>query len=101
MDIVIKMEGMKKRPKQTQAETVECRKPDFPLTGMQPGEKAVVTSVHGSKETKKRLEELGFVPGSRIEVLSGQPDGSRIVRLKQARLALTAGMAAKVHGKLL
>ena len=73
----------------------------MPLLFASVGEDNIIRKVGGNQETKKHLEDLGFVPGSVIEVLSGQTDGSRIVSLKQSRLALTAGLAAKVQVKLL
>lgn len=101
MDTVMEMHDRSVRAKNAQEKTGERRWPPLPLSAMQPGEKALVTGVHGSDAVKKHLEDLGFVPGSVIEVLSGQTDGSRIVSLKQSRLALTAGLAAKVQVKRL
>ena len=44
---------------------------------------------------KRHLEDLGFVTGSKITVVQSH-DGDMIVKVKDARLAITREMASKI-----
>ena len=48
------------------------------LSGLNVGKEGVILSVDLEQEQKKRLTELGFVPGSRIRVLHKAPGGSPV-----------------------
>lgn len=56
----------------------------------------MVTKIGGTQEMKKHLEDLGFVVGSRVSIISASGDGNIIVNLKESRLAITEQMAQKV-----
>ena len=61
----------------------------------QPGEKNTIMAVRGRGETKRFLESMGFVEGAEITVVS-EFDGNLIVNVKDARVALSKVMAAKI-----
>ena len=42
----------------------------MPLTMLNPGESASIVRVGGNEETKRFLENLGFVAGSEVKVIS-------------------------------
>lgn len=65
------------------------------LTMTKAGENVMVARVGGNPEMKKHLEDLGFVPGTPVQILS-QHHGDVIVKLKEARLAITEQMAGHV-----
>jgi len=67
----------------------------LPLTVAKAGEQLTIARVGGNPETKKHLEDLGFVAGAVISVVSSN-DGDIIVSLKESRLAITEQMAAKI-----
>lgn len=67
----------------------------IPLTITKHGEEAAVKKIGGKEETRKFLESLGFVPGSRVTVVS-EMSGSLIVNVKQSRVAIGREMAAKI-----
>ena len=67
----------------------------MPLTMASPGERNAIKKVGGSPETRKFLENLGFVPGGLVSVIS-KIGGNVIVEVKGARVAVDQGMAAKI-----
>ena len=58
----------------------------MPLTMMTTGESNVIRRVSGNEETRRFLENLGFVVGTKIEVLSSL-GGNVIVNVKDSRVA--------------
>lgn len=67
----------------------------LPLTLAKAGEQVRVARISGSQEIKKHLEDLGFVEGTVITVVSSH-EGDVIINLKDSRLAVTREMAQKV-----
>ncbi len=68
----------------------------MPLAFAKTGDKVLVARIGGNEEAKKHLEDLGFVVGTQVEVISAAGDGNIIVNLKESRLAITAEMASKI-----
>ena len=58
-------------------------------------EEQIVKKVSGTPEVKKHLENLGFVPGSSVSVLS-RSAGNLIVKVKESRVAIGEEMARKI-----
>ncbi len=67
----------------------------LPLSVAPVGEELLVRKVGGSPETKKHLENLGFVPGSEVTVVTTM-EGNIIVKVKEARVAISREMACKI-----
>lgn len=67
----------------------------MPLTMAAIGEENIIKKVGGSPEVKKHLENLGFVPGGRVTVLSSL-GGNVIVNVKEARVAISREMALRI-----
>ena len=67
----------------------------MPLTMATCGEPNTVKRVGGKEETKKFLENLGFVAGSEVTVVS-TVSGNLIVNVKDSRIALDKDMAMKI-----
>ena len=67
----------------------------MPLTLVSIGENNTVLKVGGNAETKKRLENLGFVAGGNVRVVSAI-GGNLIVNVKESRVAINREMAAKI-----
>ena len=60
------------------------------------GETVMVVKTGGNDEMKRHLEDLGFVPGAGVSVVSNAGDGNVIVIVKESHLAITNQMAGKV-----
>lgn len=67
----------------------------LPLSLAQVGKEAVIHRVSGNPETKKHLEDLGFVAGGRVTVVS-EMAGNLIVAVKASRVAVSREMAQKI-----
>ena len=67
----------------------------MPLTMVNQEETQVIRKIGGKEETRKFLENLGFVTGSMVTVVS-QAKGNLIVNVKEARVAIGRDMANKI-----
>lgn len=67
----------------------------MPLTFANLDEDNIVRMVGGKPETRQHLENLGFVAGARVRVVS-EIGGNLIVRVKDARVAINREMAGKI-----
>lgn len=67
----------------------------IPLLFAEPGEENIILKIDGKPEVKKHLENLGFVPGGKVTVVSSV-GGNLIVNVKEARVALSKEMAQKI-----
>lgn len=67
----------------------------MPLTLAEIGKETTIRRIGGNKEIKGHLEDLGFVPGGAVTVLSTL-GGNVIVRIKESRLALGREMAQRI-----
>ena len=67
----------------------------IPLTIADTGEKNIIKKIGGSPETRKFLENLGFVTGGTVTVIS-ETGGNVIVNVKDSRVAVSKEMACKI-----
>lgn len=67
----------------------------MPLVLASAGEENIIRKVGGSQEMKKHLEDLGFVAGGTVTVVS-DIGGNLIVNVKDSRVAISREMAGKI-----
>ena len=67
----------------------------MPLTLANVGEESIVRKVSGNPEVRKHLEDLGFVAGGAVTVVSSL-GGNIIVKVKESRVAISEEMALKI-----
>ncbi len=67
----------------------------MPLNLIGEGEEATVLRVGGNNELQHHLENLGFVPGTSLKVIT-KMGGNVIVQVKEARVAISSEMAQKI-----
>lgn len=67
----------------------------MPLSMVKTGEENTIKKIGGKEETRKFLENLGFVTGSVITVIS-EIGGNVIVNIKDSRVAINKDMANKI-----
>ena len=68
----------------------------MPLNLAPRDEENVIRRVGGNAEIRQHLENLGFVPGSVVKVVS-EMSGNVIVNVKESRVAISKEMAAKIY----
>ena len=67
----------------------------MPLTMIDTGAKGTIKKVGGSAETRRFLENLGFVQGATVTVVS-EIGGNMIVNVKDSRVAIGKDMANRI-----
>ena len=67
----------------------------LPLTFANSGQTFTVSKINGKEDTRKHLEDLGFVAGTEVEVVSAQ-SGNLIIKVKGSRLAITSDLAKRI-----
>ena len=68
----------------------------MPITHADVGKDNTVKRIGGKTEVGRHLENLGFVVGSSVTVINAIGDNV-IVRVKDARVAISAEMAQKIY----
>ncbi len=67
----------------------------MPLAMLNVGETNTIKRVGGKEETRRFLENLGFVAGSNVTIVS-DIGGNLIVNVKDSRVAIGKDMAYKI-----
>ena len=67
----------------------------MPLTMAKEGEVNLIKKIGGREDTRRFLENLGFVVGGGVTVVS-QISGNVIVNVKDSRVAISREMANKI-----
>ena len=67
----------------------------MPLALADTGEENVIKRIGGSPEIKQHLENLGFVVGGNVTVITSL-GGNVIVNVKETRVAISEEMARKI-----
>ncbi|MDD6612357.1 MAG: ferrous iron transport protein A [Butyricicoccus sp.] len=67
----------------------------MPLTFAAVGEDHTIMKIGGKPEVKKHLENLGFVVGGNVKVVTAM-GGNLIVNVKETRVGISREMAQKI-----
>ena len=67
----------------------------MPLALADIGEESIIKKIGGSKVVKQHLENLGFVVGGSVTVISSLA-GNVIVNVKESRIAVSKELAKKI-----
>ena len=67
----------------------------MPLTLAEVGEENIIRKIGGKQKVKAHLENLGFVAGGAVTVVSAI-GGNVIVNVKDSRIAVSKEMAQKI-----
>lgn len=67
----------------------------MPLSMVKEGEPNIIRKIGGKEETKRFLENLGFVAGGTVTVVS-EIGGNIIVNVKDSRVAIGKDMANRI-----
>ena len=67
----------------------------MPLTLAVVGEEVIIKRIGGNADVRAHLQNLGFVSGATVTVVSSM-GGNLIVNVKNARIAVSKEMAAKI-----
>ena len=67
----------------------------MPLSMVSDGEEFLIKKINGKEEVRRFLENLGFVAGTQVSVIS-KISGNVIVQVKDSRVAISREMAQKI-----
>lgn len=67
----------------------------MPLILASEGDENIIKKIGGNPEVKKHLENLGFVVGGNVKVVT-TVNGNLIVNVKEARVAISKEMAQRI-----
>lgn len=67
----------------------------MPLLLAQTGQENIIKKIGGNPETKKHLENLGFVVGGTVTIVNSL-GGNLIVNVKESRVAISREMAGSI-----
>lgn len=65
------------------------------LAMLAPGKSGVIQEVRGKEEVKRHLQNLGFVKGETVQVISENSSGL-ILLVKEVRIALNKAIANRI-----
>ena len=65
------------------------------LTMVNLGEEKIIKEIRAKEDVKRHLQNLGFIVGEKIEVISENSSGI-ILMIKGSKIALNRGMANKI-----
>lgn len=65
------------------------------LAMVRPGETKVISGLRGKEDVVRHLQDIGFIKGESIKVLS-ENDSGIILLVKGTRVALNRGLASKI-----
>ncbi len=68
----------------------------MPISFAKPKTQYVVERIKGAEAAQKRLEDLGFRAGEKVEVVQ-TIDGNLICRVGGAKVAIDSSLAAKIE----
>lgn len=67
----------------------------MPLVLANIGEENIIKKIGGSPDVKKHLENLGFVAGGNVTIITTMA-GNLIVNVKESRVAISKEMATRI-----
>ena len=68
----------------------------IPLSVLNDGEQGVIKKLGGNPEVRRHLADIGFTIGDTVNVITEQ-NGNIIVKIKEARIAVSKEMAMKIY----
>jgi ferrous iron transport protein A len=94
--VQIRVKGYDLALRKSEAEKITVDVTEGSLTGMERGETVMVTAVRAGWGLRRRLGDMGIIPGTTLKVVSGGPTGQTQVEVRGSRLAFGHGVAEKI-----
>ena len=67
-----------------------------PLSSIAAGEHVRLATIHGGRQLRARLAELGLTPGAMVTIVANAGRGPLIVGIKNCRMVFGRGMAHQI-----
>ena len=67
------------------------------LADLKPGKNAVVESILGGNHLRKKLVNLGVLPGSEVSVIRANRMGPMVLSVQGSQIMIGQGMAKRIY----
>lgn len=68
----------------------------IPLPFMSIGSSATIDSIKGNDSTRKKIIDLGLLPGEKIELFSANPGAPVVIKVQENRIALDHSTSRRI-----
>jgi ferrous iron transport protein A len=94
--VQIKVKGYDLALRKEETANIQVELTEMMLPRAAAGEDVAITAVRAGWGLKRRLADMGLVPGARLKIVSSGHPGRVVLELHGSRLALGHGMACKI-----
>lgn len=94
--VQIKVKGYDLALRKTEAENIQVELTEMMLTKAPAGENVVISSVRAGRGLKRRLNDMGLLPGTEVKIINNERPGRVVLEVRGSRLAIGYGVASKV-----
>ena len=94
--VQIKVKGYDLALRKAEAENIQIELTEVMLNRAPPGADVVITAVRAGWGLKRRLADMGLVPGTGVSIINNARPGPVILEVRGSRLAIGHGVAAKI-----
>jgi ferrous iron transport protein A len=94
--VQIKIKGYDLALRKKEAGNIQVELTEMMLPRAANGEEVVITAVRVGWGLKRRLADMGLIPGTRVKIINSGHSGRVVLESRGSRLALGRGVASKI-----
>lgn len=94
--VQIKVKGYDLALRKTEAENIQIELTEMMLTKAPPGSNVAISTVRAGRGLRRRLADMGLVPGTMVRIINNERPGRVVLDVKGSRLAIGYGVASKM-----
>jgi ferrous iron transport protein A len=94
--VQIKVKGYDLALRREEAGNIQIELTEMMLTRAEAGKKVVIAGVRAGWGLKRRLADMGLVPGTEVKIINNERPGRVVLELNGSRLAIGYGVASKI-----
>jgi ferrous iron transport protein A len=94
--VQIKVKGYDLALRKEETGNIQVELTEMMLTRADTGENVVIAAVRAGWGLKRRLADMGLVPGTRVKIINSGHPGRVVLESRGSRLALGHGVASKI-----
>jgi len=94
--VQIKVKGYDLALRKTEAENIQVELTEMMLTKAPAGENVVISSIRAGRGLKRRLNDMGLLPGTEVKIINTERPGRVVLEVRGSRLAIGYGVAGKM-----
>lgn len=94
--VQIKVKGYDLALRKEEAGNIQIELTEMMLTRAAAGENVVIAAVRAGWGLKRRLADIGLLPGTEVKIINNGRPGRFVLELRGSRLAIGYGVASKI-----